>query len=256
MLADGFDCNYVPDANGLTALGWLSHVRDVLSSSVSTDPARHRARGDAATRWKSATKCSSAVGTSVGSAMISATMSTGPAEEADPVQDEEHDAGQQRVAPAPDRVDELRAPAGEEDDRRQHHRSRVPGDDQDRQPERDDPERAGADRSDHEVQGVAERVHRLAEDGDRPIAAGDEAVDRVEEADRAADRSPRARARGARAAMRVPMKQDRDTRISAECGQPVGDAVAIDRGPVGCAEQRGTADDTDRDRRPTRPRWR
>jgi hypothetical protein len=34
MLADGFDCNYVPDANGLTAVGWLSHVREVLSSSV------------------------------------------------------------------------------------------------------------------------------------------------------------------------------------------------------------------------------
>lgn len=34
MLADGFDCNFVPDANGLTALGWLSHVREVLSSSA------------------------------------------------------------------------------------------------------------------------------------------------------------------------------------------------------------------------------
>jgi hypothetical protein len=34
LLADGFDCNYVPGANGLTAVGWLSHVREVLSLSV------------------------------------------------------------------------------------------------------------------------------------------------------------------------------------------------------------------------------
>ena len=34
LLADGFDCNYVPGANGLTALGWLSHIRDVLSTSA------------------------------------------------------------------------------------------------------------------------------------------------------------------------------------------------------------------------------
>jgi CdiI immunity protein len=34
VLADGFDCNYVPGANGLTAVGWLSHVREVLSASV------------------------------------------------------------------------------------------------------------------------------------------------------------------------------------------------------------------------------
>jgi hypothetical protein len=33
MLADGFDCNYVPVANGLTALGWISHIRDVLAAS-------------------------------------------------------------------------------------------------------------------------------------------------------------------------------------------------------------------------------
>ena len=39
MLADGFDCNYVPDANGLTAGGWLSHVRDVLDTALAvTDP--------------------------------------------------------------------------------------------------------------------------------------------------------------------------------------------------------------------------
>jgi hypothetical protein len=34
VLADGFDCNYVPDANGLTSIGWLSHVREVLSASI------------------------------------------------------------------------------------------------------------------------------------------------------------------------------------------------------------------------------
>jgi hypothetical protein len=30
VLADGFDCNYVPVANGLTPTGWLLHVRDTL----------------------------------------------------------------------------------------------------------------------------------------------------------------------------------------------------------------------------------
>jgi CdiI immunity protein len=34
MLADGFDCNYVPVANGLTAAGWLSHVREVLNTAL------------------------------------------------------------------------------------------------------------------------------------------------------------------------------------------------------------------------------
>jgi hypothetical protein len=34
ILADGFDCNYVPEAHGLTAMGWLSHVREVLSRSA------------------------------------------------------------------------------------------------------------------------------------------------------------------------------------------------------------------------------
>ncbi len=34
VLADGFDCNYVPGANGVTAAGWLSHVREVLAPSV------------------------------------------------------------------------------------------------------------------------------------------------------------------------------------------------------------------------------
>jgi hypothetical protein len=34
MLADGFDCNYVPGAHGLTSVGWLSHIREVLSNSV------------------------------------------------------------------------------------------------------------------------------------------------------------------------------------------------------------------------------
>jgi hypothetical protein len=34
MLADGFDCNYVPEANGLTAVGWLSHIREVLATSI------------------------------------------------------------------------------------------------------------------------------------------------------------------------------------------------------------------------------
>jgi CdiI immunity protein len=32
MLADGFDCNYVPSANGLTPAGWLTHIRDRLRS--------------------------------------------------------------------------------------------------------------------------------------------------------------------------------------------------------------------------------
>jgi hypothetical protein len=35
LLADGFDCNYVPGANGLAASGWLSHLRDVLRTSGS-----------------------------------------------------------------------------------------------------------------------------------------------------------------------------------------------------------------------------
>ncbi|HVC42308.1 MAG TPA: contact-dependent growth inhibition system immunity protein [Candidatus Saccharimonadales bacterium] len=30
VLADGFDCNYVPVANGVTPTGWLIHVRDTL----------------------------------------------------------------------------------------------------------------------------------------------------------------------------------------------------------------------------------
>jgi hypothetical protein len=34
MLAEGFDCNYVPTANGLTSVGWLSHIREVLSTSI------------------------------------------------------------------------------------------------------------------------------------------------------------------------------------------------------------------------------
>jgi hypothetical protein len=34
MLADGFDCNYVPEAHGLTSVGWLSHIREVLGTSV------------------------------------------------------------------------------------------------------------------------------------------------------------------------------------------------------------------------------
>jgi hypothetical protein len=32
VLADGFDCNFVPGENGLTAGGWLSHVQEVLTS--------------------------------------------------------------------------------------------------------------------------------------------------------------------------------------------------------------------------------
>jgi hypothetical protein len=35
MLGDGFDCNYMPAANGLTAVGWLSHIREVLGTSTS-----------------------------------------------------------------------------------------------------------------------------------------------------------------------------------------------------------------------------
>ncbi len=35
VLADGFDCNYVPVANGLTPTGWLLHLRDLLSPSGS-----------------------------------------------------------------------------------------------------------------------------------------------------------------------------------------------------------------------------
>jgi contact-dependent growth inhibition (CDI) system CdiI-like immunity protein len=34
VLAEGFDCNYVPEANGLTAGGWLSHVREVLNTAL------------------------------------------------------------------------------------------------------------------------------------------------------------------------------------------------------------------------------
>jgi hypothetical protein len=35
VLADGFDCNYVPVANGLTPEGWLLHLRDLLIPSGS-----------------------------------------------------------------------------------------------------------------------------------------------------------------------------------------------------------------------------
>jgi hypothetical protein len=35
VLADGFDCNYVPSANGLTPAGWLTHIRDRLRSPAS-----------------------------------------------------------------------------------------------------------------------------------------------------------------------------------------------------------------------------
>ena len=35
VLADGFDCNYVPVANGLTPEGWLLHLRDLLVPSGS-----------------------------------------------------------------------------------------------------------------------------------------------------------------------------------------------------------------------------
>jgi len=35
ILADGFDCNYVPGANGLTPAGWLSHLRETLRPSES-----------------------------------------------------------------------------------------------------------------------------------------------------------------------------------------------------------------------------
>ncbi len=35
VLADGFDCNYVPAANGLTTAGWLSHVRETLRPAES-----------------------------------------------------------------------------------------------------------------------------------------------------------------------------------------------------------------------------
>ena len=181
--------------------------------------------------------------------MIRATMSMGPAEQADHVQGEENDAREQRVAPPPYGVDQLRATAGEENDRRQHHRSRVPRDDQHRQPERDDPQRPGADGSDHEVEGVAERVHRLAQDGDRPIAAGDEAVDRVQKADRSSDAAPQ-REPEAPGQRQGSEQQHRNTRVTANCGQPIGDAVAIDRDALRGSEQRGTADHTDRDHRP------
>jgi hypothetical protein len=35
ILADGFDCNYVPVANGLTPAGWLIHVGETLRTSGS-----------------------------------------------------------------------------------------------------------------------------------------------------------------------------------------------------------------------------
>jgi CdiI immunity protein len=35
ILADGFDCNYVPVANGLTPAGWLIHVRETVRPSGS-----------------------------------------------------------------------------------------------------------------------------------------------------------------------------------------------------------------------------
>jgi len=35
VLADGFDCNYVPVANGLTPAWWLIHVRETLRPSGS-----------------------------------------------------------------------------------------------------------------------------------------------------------------------------------------------------------------------------
>jgi len=30
VLGEGLDCNYVPAANGLTCVGWLGHIREVL----------------------------------------------------------------------------------------------------------------------------------------------------------------------------------------------------------------------------------
>ncbi len=30
MLADGFDCNYVPESDGISAAAWLRQVRDIL----------------------------------------------------------------------------------------------------------------------------------------------------------------------------------------------------------------------------------
>jgi hypothetical protein len=35
VLADGFDCNYVPDVNGVTPAGWLTHLRDTLRPAAS-----------------------------------------------------------------------------------------------------------------------------------------------------------------------------------------------------------------------------
>jgi hypothetical protein len=33
LLADGFDCNYMPETDGLTSLAWLGEVRDTLRST-------------------------------------------------------------------------------------------------------------------------------------------------------------------------------------------------------------------------------
>jgi CdiI immunity protein len=35
MLVDGFDCNYIAEADGLTAAGWLAQVRDSLRAAAS-----------------------------------------------------------------------------------------------------------------------------------------------------------------------------------------------------------------------------
>jgi hypothetical protein len=35
LLVDGFDCNYVAEADGLTAAAWLAHLRDSLRAAAS-----------------------------------------------------------------------------------------------------------------------------------------------------------------------------------------------------------------------------
>ena len=35
VLADGFDCNFVPGASGVTPAGWLMHLRDTLRPAAS-----------------------------------------------------------------------------------------------------------------------------------------------------------------------------------------------------------------------------
>ena len=93
-----------PDANGVTAPAWLRERS--RPAPPRGDPDRRPITVPAATpppARMSATKWRSTVGTSVGIAMISATMSTGPPRSRTQIQDEKHHAGERRCCAGPTR---------------------------------------------------------------------------------------------------------------------------------------------------------